>query len=219
MIIVVQVIFPSLPKLLCSQLFLFWTTNVLLQANQLLKPPTLTNSTSTNNTSRTRKKQHPQPTKAPIAHTQQTQHCCHRTCYQKTAIASCSRHQENHNLPPFVADLSYRHDNNNFQIEFVKKLTEYDVTKGFLMLLYGCGHICDCILIFWSAPYERCRIGGRCGNVLWMRAISTIVLESDLVHLLLETMILSMLPSIGVRVRLHKNVVGCKCLSFLVLCF
>ena len=35
------------------------------------------------------------------------------------------------NLPSFTPLISYHHDVNNFQIEFVKKLTEFDVAKGF----------------------------------------------------------------------------------------
>lgn len=35
----------------------------------------------------------------------------------------------NNDLPPLAATLSYRHDFNNLQVDFVKKLTEYDVTK------------------------------------------------------------------------------------------
>lgn len=37
------------------------------------------------------------------------------------------------NLPPFTPLISYHHDVNNFQIECVKKLTEFDVSKGFLV--------------------------------------------------------------------------------------
>jgi len=37
------------------------------------------------------------------------------------------------NLPPFTPLISYHHDVNNFQIEFVKKLTKFDVAKGFLV--------------------------------------------------------------------------------------
>jgi len=36
-------------------------------------------------------------------------------------------------LPPFTSLISYQHDVNSFQIEFVKKLSEYDVVKGFLV--------------------------------------------------------------------------------------
>jgi len=38
-----------------------------------------------------------------------------------------------HNLPPFTPLISYHRDVNNFQIEFVKKLTEFDVSKDFLV--------------------------------------------------------------------------------------
>jgi len=37
------------------------------------------------------------------------------------------------NLPPFTPLISYHHDVNNFQIEFVQKLKEFDVAKGFLV--------------------------------------------------------------------------------------
>jgi len=37
------------------------------------------------------------------------------------------------NLPPFTPLISYHHDVNKFQIEFVKKLTEFDVAKEFLV--------------------------------------------------------------------------------------
>ena len=61
------------------------------------------------------------------------------------------------NLPPFTPLISYHHDVNNFQREFVKKLTEFDVAKGFLvwkmfvvsififtnacLFLLGCWHV------------------------------------------------------------------------------
>ncbi|XP_024635271.1 uncharacterized protein [Medicago truncatula] len=82
-------------------------------------------------------------------------------------------------LPPFTANLSYRHDNNNFRFDFPNALTECDVTKGYLMLLYegfvehtldkastslklvdDCGNMWECILILGSAPYEHNRIDG-----------------------------------------------------------
>jgi hypothetical protein len=37
------------------------------------------------------------------------------------------------NLPSFTPLISYHHDVNNFQIECVKKLTEFDVSNGFLV--------------------------------------------------------------------------------------
>jgi hypothetical protein len=37
------------------------------------------------------------------------------------------------NLLPFTPLISYLHDVNNFQIEFVKKLIEFDVSNGFLV--------------------------------------------------------------------------------------
>lgn len=39
----------------------------------------------------------------------------------------------NNNLPPLTANLSFRHDNNNFAVNMMKKLTENDVSKGFLV--------------------------------------------------------------------------------------
>lgn len=86
----------------------------------------------------------------------------------------------NNNLPPLTSILLNRHNSNNLQIDFVKKLTEYDVTRGYLVLLYqghceqmldrgatsvksvdDCGNVWECILIFGIAPYDHCRIGGQ----------------------------------------------------------
>lgn len=39
-------------------------------------------------------------------------------------------------LPPLTADLSYRHNVNNLTIDFVKKLDEEDVHKGFLLWMF-----------------------------------------------------------------------------------
>jgi len=39
----------------------------------------------------------------------------------------------NNNPLPFTANLSYCHNNNNFTVEMAKRLTGYDVTKGFLV--------------------------------------------------------------------------------------
>jgi hypothetical protein len=39
----------------------------------------------------------------------------------------------NDHLPPFTSLLSYHDNINDMQIDFVKRLTEYDVTKGFLV--------------------------------------------------------------------------------------
>jgi len=48
----------------------------------------------------------------------------------------------NNNLPPLIANLSFRHDNNNFAVNMMRKLTENDVSKG---VLVGC---MVCFLLF-----------------------------------------------------------------------
>ncbi|XP_024633594.1 uncharacterized protein [Medicago truncatula] len=81
----------------------------------------------------------------------------------------------NNNLPPLTANLSFRHDNNNFAVNMMKKLTENDVSKGFLVLHFGhfvdqafdkartnlklldeCGNSWQCVLVFASASYGQC---------------------------------------------------------------
>lgn len=86
----------------------------------------------------------------------------------------------NKHLQPKTSLLSYRHSINYMIIDFGKKLSQYDVTKGALILIYtgnvaqmldtsatnvkivdDCGNVWDCDLIFGTLPYEHCRIGGQ----------------------------------------------------------
>jgi len=39
----------------------------------------------------------------------------------------------NNNLPPFTANLSFRHDGNDFTFELPRRLNEQDVSKGYLV--------------------------------------------------------------------------------------
>jgi hypothetical protein len=41
--------------------------------------------------------------------------------------------QFSNDLPPFPSALSYRHAVNNLHFDFVKRLTDHDVSKGFLV--------------------------------------------------------------------------------------
>jgi len=49
----------------------------------------------------------------------------------------------NNDLPLFAAALSYRHTHTNLQIDFVKKLTEDDASKGFLVYIMN-----ECVCCF-----------------------------------------------------------------------
>ncbi|KEH36616.1 PIF1-like helicase [Medicago truncatula] len=83
-------------------------------------------------------------------------------------------------LPPITSLLAYRHNITDMVLDFEKKLTEYDVTKGCMILLYtgnvpqmldtlkttvniidDCGNLWVCELNFATFPYEHFKIGRR----------------------------------------------------------
>ncbi|XP_024633538.2 uncharacterized protein [Medicago truncatula] len=83
-------------------------------------------------------------------------------------------------LPPITSLLAYHHNITDMVLEFKKKLTEYDVTKGCMILLYtgnvpqmldtllttvniidDCGNRWVCELTFATFPYEHFKIGRR----------------------------------------------------------
>lgn len=86
----------------------------------------------------------------------------------------------NQHLQPRTSILCYRHNISDMIISFEKKLSQYDVTRGALILIYteniaqmldtsatnvkfvdDCGNVWDCDLIFGTLPYEHCRMGGQ----------------------------------------------------------
>jgi len=44
----------------------------------------------------------------------------------------------NNALPPLAASLAFRHDDANLEIHMIRKLSEYDVTNGFLVCISLC---------------------------------------------------------------------------------